>query len=167
MAAHDPLTGPLAVDLAARGVIAEPSLPLELRLELAARRREPPPAIDAAALDQHVVDSKHALLWHMLVDPTGTPARSLLARMHLAADRDPIIGFSLARAALASAADPQQSDVWGPVFRAIASSPAHPLLLAVAVDVAKRGGRAEDIPPARARLLAVARTPAERALAAE
>jgi len=168
MAPHDPVAGPLAVELAARGIIPEGSLPLELRLELAARRREPPPAVDAAALDQRIVDQKHALLWHTLVDPTGAPARSLLARMHRAADRDPIVGFSLARAALASATSgPNDSAIWAPVLRAIASAPAHPLLLAVAVEIAERGGRAEDVPPARARLMAVARTPAERALAGE
>lgn len=166
MAPHDPVAGPLAVDLAARGVIPETSLPLELRLELAARRREPPPAVDATALDQHVVDQKHALLWHMLVDPAGAPARTLLSRMHGAADRDPIIGFSLARAALV-AAPVGKSDLWTPVLRAIAAAPSHPLLLAVAVELAKKGGRAEDVPPARARLMAVARTPAERALAGE
>lgn len=162
---HDPAVGPLAVDLAARGVIPAASLPLELRVELAARRREPPPAIDAAALDQHIVDPKHALLWHMLIDPTGAPARTLLARMHRAADLDPIIGFSLARAALASAPAAPTDDAWASVIHAIAAAPADPLLLAVAIDLAKKAGRAEDVPPARARLMAVARTPAERALA--
>ncbi|MDF2696275.1 MAG: Tetratricopeptide 2 repeat protein [Labilithrix sp.] len=168
LAPHDPVTGPLAVELAARGVIEERGLPLELRLELAARRREPPPAVDAVALETKVVDAKHALLWHLLVDPNGSPARTLLSRMSAAADRDPIIGFALARAALASAPGaPGKSDVWGPVLRAIAASPSHPLLLAVAVEIAQKGGRAEDVPPARARLMAVARTPAERALARE
>jgi hypothetical protein len=181
MSPHDPVTGPLAVDLAARGVVAESSLPLELRLELAARRREAPPAVDVTALDHRSggvadravapaddLDPKHLLLWHMLVDPTGAPAKTLLARMVGAADRDPIVGFSLARAALASTPGPiTSSDVWGPVLRAITAAPAHPLLLAVAVEIATRGGRAEDVPPARARLMAVARTPAERALARE
>lgn len=168
MAPHDPVTGPLAVDLAARGVIDGSGLPLELRLELAARRREPPPAVDAAALDKRVVDAKHALLWHLLVDPNGTPAKTLLSRMHVAADRDPIIGFALARAALAGApGSPGKADVWAPVLRAIAASPSHPLLLAVAVEIAKKGGRAEDVSPARTRLMAVAQTPAERALAME
>ena len=168
MAPHDPVTGPLAVDLAARGVIPEKTLPLELRVELAARRREPPPAVDAAALDKQVVDAKHALLWHLLVDPNGAQAKTLLARMHGAADRDPIIGFALARAALAAAPSaPGASDVWAPVLRAIAASPSHPLLLAVAVEIAQRGGRAEDVPSARTRLMAVAQTPAERALASE
>lgn len=168
MAPHDPVTGPLAVDLAARGVIPEETLPLELRVELAARRREPPPAVDAAALAKHVVDAKHALLWHLLVDPEGAQAKALLSRMVGAADRDPIVGFALARAALA--ASPRASgtpDVWAPALRAIAASPSHPLLLAVAVEIAQRGGRAEDVPPARTRLMAVAQTPAERALASE
>ncbi len=168
MAPHDPVTGPLAVDLAARGVIEENGLPLELRLELAARRREAPPAIDVAAIDKRQVDAKHALLWHLLVDPNGTPAKTLLSRMFDAAERDPIIGFALARSALAGApGTPGKSDVWAPVLRAIAASPSHPLLLAVAVEIAKKGGRAEDVPPARTRLMAVAQTPAERALATE
>jgi hypothetical protein len=88
--------------------------------------------------------------------------------MHGAAERDPIVGFALARAALAGAPGvPGKSDAWAPVLRAIAAEPSHPLLLAVAVEIAKKAGRAEDVPPARARLMAVARTPAERALAAE
>jgi tetratricopeptide (TPR) repeat protein len=166
MVPHDPVIGPLAVDLAARGVLTPNALPLELRLELAARRREPPPAVDANATTNNAVDQKHMLLFHVLVDPGGTPARSLLKKMQNASDRDPIVGFSLARAAIATLS-PQKGDAWAPVFRAIAAAPAHPLLLAAAVDIAKRGGRAEDVPPARARLMAVARTPAERALAGE
>lgn len=157
-AAHDPVTAPLAVDLAARGVVPESTLPVELRLELAARRREAPPALDERALD-----AKHLLLWHLLVDPNGTPAKTMLSRLAGSAEHDPIVGFALARAALAA----KGASSWEPVLRAIASSPTHPLLLAVAVEIAQRGGRAEEIPPARARLMAVARTPAERALATE
>lgn len=167
LAAHDPLTGPLAVDLAARGVIPDSSLPLELRLELAARRREAPPALDRAAIERKVVDAKHALLWHTLVDPTGTPAKALLGRMAHAAERDPIVGFSLARAALAATAAPEGRDVLSVVLRAIAAAPSHPLLLAAAVEIAARGGRAEELAPLKARLHAVARTPAERALAVD
>jgi len=207
MAAHDPLTGPLAVDLAARGVFAETALPLEWRLELAARRREAPPTIDAQAARD--LDPKHMLLWHVLVDPTGAPAKTLLARLAPSAERDPIVGFALVRAALASgavgagavagasasgagagagasgacasgagasgagagagasAASASGAAANEPVRRAIASAPAHPLLLAAAVELAKKAGRAEDVTPARTRLMAVARTPAERALAGE
>jgi hypothetical protein len=161
MAPHDPIVGPLAVDLAARGVVAETALPLELRLELAARRREAPPPVSTTA----DLDARHVLLWHTLVDPSGAPASALLARLYRAADRDPIVGFSLARAALAGPAAP--ADRWASVVRAIAAAPSHPLLLAAAVDLAKRAGRAEDAEPARVRLMAVARTPAERALARE
>jgi hypothetical protein len=164
MAPHDPVTGPLAVDLAARGLLDERSLPLELRLELAARRQEAPPAVDLAAVEKRVVDAKHALLWNLLVDPAGASTKALLSRLYGAADRDPIIGFALARSALASVRD---ADVWQSALRAIASSPSNPLLLAVAVEIAKKGGKPEDVPPARARLMAFARTPAERALATE
>lgn len=168
MAPRDPVTGPLAVELAARGVLDEDGLPLELRLELAARRREPPPAIDVAALEGRLVDAKHALLWHLLADPNSAPSKRLLSRMRRAADRDPIVGFALARAALAGAPlAPGKADAWAPVLRAIAASPSHPLLLAVAVEVATMGGRDEDVPTARARLMAVAQTPAERSLATE
>lgn len=168
MAAHDPVVSPLAVDLAARGIIAEASLPLELRLELAARRRETPPAVDVSAIDKNVVDAKHALLWHMLTDPSGKPATTLLSRMSSAAESDPIVGFSLGRAALAAAVGRSfRPEAWAPVLRAIASAPSDPLLLAVAVEVAQQGGHTEDIVPARTRLMAVARTPAERSLASE
>jgi hypothetical protein len=175
IAPHDPVAGPVLVDLAARGVVVEATLPLEARLELVARRREAPPPVDPATLGANgwrgdALDAKHALLWHTLVDPTGAPATTLLARMHGATDRDPIVGFALARAALsgANASGPSKSEgVWTVVRRAIAAAPAHPLLLAVAVEIAKRGGPVGDVPQARVRLMAVARTPAERALATE
>ena len=156
---HDPLVGPLAVELAVRGAVADASLPIELRLETAARRRDAPPPIDPAAA---TVDAKHALLFHALVDPTGAPAQRLLARMSAATDRDPLVGFALARAVLAASAP---ASALAKVRAAIAAAPADPLMLAAAVELAKKAGSAEELPPARARLMAVARTPAERALA--
>jgi tetratricopeptide (TPR) repeat protein len=159
IAPHDPLIGSIAVDLTIRGAIADASLPIELRLEVAARRRDAPPVVDPNA-----VDAKHALLFHSMVDPTGAPARALLAKIGAAADRDPLIGYALARAALA--APPTD---WTSVRAAIKASPTDPLVLAVAVELAlknaKESGKADEVAPARARLLAVARTPAERALA--
>jgi hypothetical protein len=155
--AHDPVVGPLAVDLAARGAMPESALPLELRLELAARRREAPPPADAA-----LVDAKHLLLWHVLVDPTGAPAVMLATKLAGAAERDPVIGLASARIALATASDGATK-----ARRIIASSPSDPLLLALGVELAKRGGKPDEIPPARARLAAVARTAAERALLTE
>jgi hypothetical protein len=154
---HDPLVGPLAVDLAARGALPETALPLELRLELAARRREAPPPADAS-----VVDAKHMLLWHVLVDPTGAPAVNLAAKLAGAADRDPIIGVGVARVALAT-----DSGGRSRARRILAAAPSDPLLLALALEIAKRDGKPDEIPPARTRLAAVARTAAERALLRE
>jgi hypothetical protein len=160
MSPHDPLVGPLAVDLAARGVVRGEDLPIEQRIELAARRREAPPAIEAS--QRAAVDAKHTFLWHALVDPRSGESRAMLAHLGSAADRDPIVGFAVARIAFA-----EKADVLEPARRAIAAAPAHPLMLAAAVELAKRAGRGEDLAPARTRLMAVARTPAERALATE
>jgi tetratricopeptide (TPR) repeat protein len=151
---HDPL-GSALVDLAVRGVVADTKLSPELRLEVAARRRTAPPPIDPSS-----VDPRHALLFHSLVDPIGAPARALLAKLAPASDRDPLVAFALVRAAIASPPSDAKA-----VQAAIASAPADPLVLAAAVDLAKKTGKAEDVAPARARLMAVARTPAERALA--
>ncbi|MBX3233463.1 MAG: hypothetical protein KIT84_37830 [Labilithrix sp.] len=162
IAPHDGVVGPVAVDLAVRGALADASLPIELRLEVAARRREPAPPLSPEKLD-----AKHALLFHTVVDPSGAPARALLARLAPAAEREPLIAYALARAALVVPPAPDASGALAALRAALAGSPADPLVAAVAVEIAKKSGRAEDVPPARARLLAVARTPAERALASE
>ena len=154
-ASHDPLVAPIAVDLAVRGVIADPGLPVELRVETAARRHEAPPQVDPTSLD-----AKHALLFHALTDPTGAAAQALLTRIGAAADRDPLVGYALARAALASTTP---APIDARVRAAIAAAPANPLMLAIAVELAKKSGQPDA--PARTRLLAVARTAAERALA--
>jgi hypothetical protein len=168
MAPRDPVVAPLAVDLAARGAFPEGALPPELRLELAARRREAPRSFAGLGTPESLraLDPKHALLWYALVDPAGAAARQLLARMRDAAEHDPIVGFSLVRAVLASSPAPTDASR-AAALRAVSGSPSHPLLLAIAVELAKRDGHAEDLPPARTRLMAVARTPAERALATE
>ena len=159
VAPQDPVTGPVAVDLAARGVLAVNDLPTALRIELAARRREPPPPLDAT------VDAKHVLLWNALHDPSSAETRALAPKLR-GGERDPIVGFAFARIALAGLPT-SAKDAWAPVRAAVAASPADPLILAVAVELAKLGGRASDVPSARARLLAFAQTPAERALATE
>ena len=157
VAPRDPVTGPIAVDLAARGILAASVLPPALGIELAARRREAPPALDAD------VDRKHQLLFHALREPAGADARALVARLRGGAD-DPVVGFALARIALAGLA-PAASEAWAPVRAAIAASPADPLLLAIAVEIAKHDGASPAAP--RARLHAFAQTPAERALATD
>lgn len=161
LAPHDPLAGPLAVDLAARGVLAEASLGPELRIELAARRREPPPKAPKEA----DVDPRHELLFHALTDPSGAAAKLLAANLASAIDRDPVVAFAIARIALASG--PSGQGALERLRQALASSPGSALLLSVLVEIAKRNGRTDDLQPARTRLMAVARTPAERALATE
>jgi hypothetical protein len=153
--------GPIAVDLAARGVLPESALSPELRLELVARRREPPAGANG---NETAFDPRHALLWHVLQDPASPETARLLGRMKGAADRDPIVSFALARVALGSSPSGSALAV---AAHAVAAWPSDPLLLAVAVDIAKRAGKADELPPARARLMAVARTPAEHALATE
>ena len=159
VAPQDPVTGPVAVDLAARGLLALNELPTSLRIELAARRREAPPPLDAT------VDAKHALLWNALHDPSSAETRALAPKLR-GGERDPIVGFAFARIALAGL-PASAKEAWAPVRAALAASPMDPLILAVAVELAKSGGHTEDVPPARARLLAFAQTPAERALATE
>lgn len=161
LAPHDPLGGPLAVDLAARGVLPEGALVPEGRVELAARRREAPPATPPGA----ALDERHELLLRALTDPTGAAARALAASLASSMDRDPVVAFAIARVALASGQAGEGT--LERLRRAVTSAPASALLLSAVVEIAKKGGRAEDLAPARTRLMAVARTPAERALAAE
>jgi tetratricopeptide (TPR) repeat protein len=158
MAPLDPVIGPLAVELAARGVLTPEELAIDQRIELAARRRETPPPLPPNT----TLDAKHAFMWHVLDNPTGKEATALAAKLAPAAERDPLVGFALSRYLLGQ--DTRNLDV---VRRAIAAAPAHPLLLAIAVELAKRVGKTEELTPARAKLMAVARTPAERALATE
>jgi hypothetical protein len=196
-APHDPLAGPLAVDLAARGALAPSELSPGQKLELAARRREPPPPMDRheeagaggpgagprAPLDERAeLDAKHAFLLAALAEPTGPVARVFAARLASAADEDPLVAFAIARVAIASAAGAPAGSAGGGggaagagagafdhLRRAAAAAPGDPLVLSALVELAKRlpaAGR-EDLASVRARLLAVARTPAERALAAD
>lgn len=161
LAPHDPLGGPLAVDLAARGVLPEAALGPELRIELAARRREPPPRAPKDA----DVDPRHELLFYALTDPSGAAAKSLAANLGSAIDRDPIVAFATARIALASG--PSGQGTLDRLRQALSAAPGNALLLSALVEIAKSRGRADELQPARTRLMAVARTPAERALATE
>lgn len=158
MAPLDPVVAPLAVDLAARGVLAPEDLAFDQRIELAARRRETPPPLPPNA----ALDAKHAFVWLVLSKPADKETAALAAKLAPAAERDPLVGFALSRFLLGQ--DNRDLDL---VRKAIAAAPAHPLLLAIAVELAKRAGKTEELTPARAKLMAVARTPAERALATE
>ncbi|MCL2723750.1 MAG: hypothetical protein FWD69_04875 [Polyangiaceae bacterium] len=158
MAAHDSLTGSLLVDLAARGVVAAEDLPLELGIELSARRREVPSIAPAAG----VLDAKHELLLAVLKDPSGADAQAKLARLANAADVDPIVAYSLSLVAMAN---PRGRDTALRMRDALRVAPADPLILALAVDFAQYNHRPREIALAKTQLMAVAETPAERALA--
>lgn len=163
MVLHDPTVGPFAVALAARGALDERDLPFELRIELAARRGEAPPPLEPSAIASGVVDAKHLLLWHSLSGSPGAQLDALRGRATEAVDRDPLVGFVMARAALVA---PVGSEERARALALVRSWPSDPLLLALGVELVKRGPPAE-LSLARGRLFAVARTDAERSLASE
>lgn len=111
---RDPVTSPIAVELAVRGVLAEATLPMELRLEVAAHRHGAPPPVDPDAVAR--MAPKHALLWYALAAPQSEPVRRLAERLAGAVERDPVVGFAVARVL------PSEK-----VERALASAPPHPL----------------------------------------
>jgi hypothetical protein len=166
LAPHDPLAGPLAVDLAARGVLGGGELGPEQRIELAARRREPPPGVDPKAPPADI-DAKHALLLASLTEPTGAIARALVGKLASAAETDPLVAFAIARVALAAGAASGNAAVLDQVRKAAASAPADPLVLSALVELATKATPNVDLTQVRSRLMAVARTPAERALAGQ
>jgi hypothetical protein len=151
----DALVTRAAADLAARGVLDDTELTIDARIELAARRREPPP--DPRAPD---VDARHRLLALSILRPEGAETIALARRLMSASARDPLIASALAKIALArgGAIDEGESD------RLIALDPADAIAAAAALDLAKKGGDEKRIVPARARLTALARTAAERDL---
>jgi cytochrome c-type biogenesis protein CcmH/NrfG len=153
--ADDVLVTPVAVELAAMGILREETLSPNALVELAARRREAPRTAGAK------LDPRHRLLASVLAQPIPDDARALALHLNGAVGRDPIVTFAVTRLALAEG----RVDV--EPGKLLASDPADPLLLGVAVDVAKTSGKADAAAPFRSRLTAVARTPAERALGGE
>jgi hypothetical protein len=151
----DALVTPVAVDLVARGLLDVAALPADARVELAARRGESP---DAAALA--AVDARHQLLVLALLRPADRATLDLARHLAHAADHDAVVAVALTRMALAGVAVPR-TDGLG------ALDPADPLVAAAALDLAVKQGNVRAIPGARARLISVARTPAERARAVE
>ena len=151
--ARDSLVIPIAVALAAGGALDAKELDPNGRVELAERRSEPAPDDAIAAAD--VRHRLLALARRAPNDPkTIALARSLLPER----GRDPIVAVAFARLALAGAIDmPPARDLLGRL------DPSDPLVAAAVLDCALRAGDAAAIPLARARLSAVAHTPAERA----
>jgi hypothetical protein len=160
LATEKPASGDAAIaraaaDLAACGVLDDAELPLDARIELAARRREPPPEPQPGA-----VDARHELLALALLRPGDGATLALARRLASSASRDALVAAALAKISLARGApfDPG---------RLSALDPSDPIAAAAALDVARTRGDARAIDPARARLTALARTAAERALVRE
>jgi hypothetical protein len=156
--ADDALVAPVAVELAARGVWPESELPLDATIELAARRMQPPP--DAALGGTHAqsapTDARHELLALALARPESPRAAELAKRLSRVRDRDPLVAVATARIALARNEEADASKL-------LARDPGDPLVAAAALDVATKRGDAATAARARATLIAIARTPAERA----
>ena len=153
----DALMAHAAVDLAARGVLRDELLPKDARIELAARRGETPAPVDST------IDARHRLLALVLQNPNDPQTRALAQHLSPAAAHDPLIAVALARLALSGGTNTDLTAA----FKLVALVPADPLAAAAAFDLATRQGDAGAIVPARARLTALARTPAEHALVAE
>jgi len=144
-----------AIDLVARGVLADAVLPPDGRVELAARSGAAiPPALDG-------LDARHRLLVLAMTRPASLEARALARR--LSTGRDPLVAVGLARMALAGGApiDPAV------VARLVALAPADPLVAGAALDLAKRRGDEGTVRTLRARLSALVLLPSERARYAE
>jgi hypothetical protein len=161
----DATVGPLAVDLAARGVLAEAALPLSFAVQLASRRG------DAAALatllarpDAADLAPRVRLLALAGTEPAGAAARELAVRLAGAVERDTMVAAGVGRVALAQ---PALSSALAGVRRTIEERPADALLAAVAVELFARDGARDKTAAARARLAALASTPAEHERARE
>jgi tetratricopeptide (TPR) repeat protein len=166
----DALVTPFAVDLAARGVLADADLPLDGAIELAARRGEPPPA---AALSPTVaaptpVDARHEYLALAMTRPDSPRAHALGERLAHVRDRDALVAVAWTRVQLARLDAAGGTSVpTSSLSSAVGFDPADPLVAAAALDVAKRRGDAAAAARARANLSAHAHTPAERARVTE
>ena len=157
VAAGDAVTANVAVDLALSGVLHEDELPVDVRIELAARR--------GAAMPEGVegADARHRLFAYAVTRPADRRTLDLARHLSGAASTDPLVALSFVRLSLAQGIAPDAATI----ARLIALGPADSLIAAAALDVAKLRGDVQAIPKARARLIALARTPGERAHALE
>jgi hypothetical protein len=150
--AHDDTqTISLYADLAAHDALDQNALPIESRIELAWRRREP------LRIDLHAVDPRHELLALAQNDVSSPRTLALASKLARRAPSDPIVLAAL----LAVARAHNQSDA--DLARAALSSAANPVLDAALLTSLPTS--APERPRVRARFAALAATPAERALA--
>jgi hypothetical protein len=151
----DTLVTSFAVELAALGALRADLLPVDARIELAARLFDPIPVFDVSA----GVDARHLLFAWALERPLDAATLDLARRIGGASTHDPLVAVALARLSLARGW-PLAPNALDPL---VALDPADPILAAAALDVARRSGDARAIAPARERLTTLARTPRERA----
>jgi hypothetical protein len=157
LVAGDGVATPVAVALAAASALDAKELDSNGRIELAERSAERAPSDSITS-----ADARHRLLALARMSPRDPKTIALARALAPQRTRDPIVAVAFARLALAGAIDaPSMSDVLARL------DPANPLVAAAALDCAVHEGDAHAIPLARARLAAVAHTPAERAHAVE
>ena len=140
----------LWVDLAARGVVPEASLPPEGRIELAFRKREP---LGDTPRD---LDLRHELLARAHHDPMDARATELATKLARRSPSDPIVLASLLAVARA------HGQTLGDLERAALAPPADPVLDAALLEALP--STAPERTRIRTRFAALAATPAERAL---
>lgn len=150
----DGLLVPLAVDLAARGVIDAASLPAEAQIELDIRRgvapREPGGPVDA----------RHRLVLAAWLRPKEAASRTLAAKLAARCDRDALVGAAIVHMAQESGEplDPASERAL------LAQNPSDPIALATALAALSGSAGGPDALRAKRRLAAIAATPAEQEL---
>jgi hypothetical protein len=156
LAAGDDLVVRAAVDAAARDVIDPSALPLDGRVELAARQGV------AFAVQLDSLDARHRLL--ALSTGRSPDALRLLRHLAPAIDRDRVVAVAATRLRMG---DPTLAQDPGAVERLAAVAPGDPLVVTTALALAVERHDEPAAKRLRARLVALAITPRERALAVE
>ncbi len=142
----------LLVDLAARDVVDDSTLPTEGRIELAWRKRAPLPL--TAWVD---LDSRHELLARAQSDPLSTRTAELAAKLARRGPTDAIVLAALVSVARA------RGETLDQVAREALKPPANAVLDAALIDALPKS--APESVRIRARFAGLAATAAERALA--
>lgn len=156
----DALLVPLAVDLAARGVIGDRALPVEARIELALRND------DRATLETlSGGDARHrlaALVW--TAGQESSPAvKSLAIALAKRSPNDPLVRASVLH--LLATAEPSGAPAVAGALDLLRLDPSDPIALASSLRVLSTSPASVELTRAKARLAAVAVTPHELQLA--
>jgi hypothetical protein len=154
--AGDDLVVRAAVDAAARDMIDPAALPLDGRVELAARQGAP------FTVSLEALDARHRLL--ALSSGRSEEAYRLLRHLAPAIDRDRVVAVAAARLRMG---DPKAAQDAMTAERLAAVAPGDPLVVTTALALAVERHDAPAAKKMRARLVALAITPRERARAGE